>query len=237
MPQRSAARTPVLPTPPSPPPPFSPLAEALREYEDEQPGSGGAAADVASAASRAVAAASASVHTGRGMGAGTSAVTSDDTMREAVQRMMGDMGDPEFQRALEVTIREMGTGAGASAPGGMQYGGNAGGPGGGGMGGEEDGAMAADIFRSLAVESGAEGAEGIAKTLGVLQKLALEADNMGAGGMPGVGISSDSAAAAEGVSDEVIRRMMSEFEAMGQKEDFTSVVDNMMRQLLSKDIM
>lgn len=30
---------------------------------------------------------------------------------------------------------------------------------------------------------------------------------------------------------------MSEFEKMGQKEDFQGVIDNMMRQLLSKDVM
>ncbi len=161
-------------------------------------------------------------------------------MREAVQRMMGEMGDPEFQRALEATLREMGTGAGDSTPGGLQ---NLGGLGGRGAvpgmsTGTEDGTMAADVFRSLAVESGAQGAEGIAKTLEILHKLSLEADNMGAGGAgPGASASSGSAAAAEGLSDEVVQRMMREFEAMGQKEDFAGVVDNMMRQLLNKDIM
>jgi hypothetical protein len=55
--------------------------------------------------------------------------------------------------------------------------------------------------------------------------------------MGGGGMSSDSAAAAEGLSDEVISRMMKEFEGMGAKEDFAGVVDNMMRQLLNRDIM
>lgn len=175
-------------------------ADALNEFEEETAAGN---ADVASATSRAVAA-SASVHSGAGLGAGTVGTTSDDTMRETVNRMMRDVQDPDFQRALEQTIREMGTGAGASTAGGLSNGG-------------ADAAMSADLFRSLATESGAQGAEGIAKTLEILQKLSLEADNMGAGGIPGSGVSSGSAAAAEDLSDEVIQRMMGEFEAMGQK--------------------
>lgn len=50
-------------------------------------------------------------------------------------------------------------------------------------------------------------------------------------------MSSDAANAAEGVSDELINKMMKEFEGTGRKDDFASVVDGMMRQLLSKDIM
>lgn len=42
------------------------------------------------------------------------------------------------------------------------------------------------------------------------------------------------------VSSDILQAMneiMKEFEEMGKKDDFQSVVDNMMKQLLSKDIM
>eukprot|EP01138_Halocafeteria_seosinensis_P013033 gb/GECG01013311.1/.p1 GENE.gb/GECG01013311.1/~~gb/GECG01013311.1/.p1 ORF type:complete len:309 (+),score=69.86 gb/GECG01013311.1/:1-927(+) len=41
----------------------------------------------------------------------------------------------------------------------------------------------------------------------------------------------------EQMSDEAMNDIMKEFEEMGKKDDFQSVVDNMMKQLLSKDIM
>lgn len=49
--------------------------------------------------------------------------------------------------------------------------------------------------------------------------------------------SSDTAQSTEAVSDELIAKMQAEFEALGAKEDFGSVTDNMLRQLLAKDIM
>jgi hypothetical protein len=154
-----------------------------------------------------------SVKLGVNMGGGKPAATSDDTMREALHSVKSELQRPEFSSAF------------SSVMGGLQP-----------AGGSEEG-ESATLFRALAVESGADGAAGIAKTMEILQKLSLEADNLGAGAVPGPGISSDSTAAAEGMSDEMINRMMAEFEGMGKKEDFASVVDGMMRQLLSKDIM
>ena len=34
-----------------------------------------------------------------------------------------------------------------------------------------------------------------------------------------------------------MKKMMEDFEKMGEKQDFNSVIDGMMKQLLSKDVM
>lgn len=39
------------------------------------------------------------------------------------------------------------------------------------------------------------------------------------------------------VSEDVITRMMEEFERLGAKDDFDSIVENMMKQILAKEIM
>lgn len=41
----------------------------------------------------------------------------------------------------------------------------------------------------------------------------------------------------EGHGEEMMNAMISEFEKLGEKEDFGNVVDGMMRQLLSKELM
>jgi peroxin-19 len=64
----------------------------------------------------------------------------------------------------------------------------------------------------------------LAETLQMLAKLSSDQDGV-------------DPTSAERMGEEVMGRMMKEFEAMGQKEDFDGVMDNMMRQLLSKDIM
>ena len=43
--------------------------------------------------------------------------------------------------------------------------------------------------------------------------------------------------AAGGMSEEAMAEMMKEFESMGKKPDFQAVIDNIMKQLLTKDIM
>mmetsp|Transcript_6690 Transcript_6690/g.11657 ORF Transcript_6690/g.11657 Transcript_6690/m.11657 type:complete len:192 (+) Transcript_6690:42-617(+) len=45
------------------------------------------------------------------------------------------------------------------------------------------------------------------------------------------------AASAENMGDEIMKEMMAQFEKMGNKEDFESVISNMMSQLLGKDVM
>ena len=42
---------------------------------------------------------------------------------------------------------------------------------------------------------------------------------------------------AEQMGEEMMKEMMKEFEKMGEKEDFQNVIDGMMRQLLSKEVM
>lgn len=44
-------------------------------------------------------------------------------------------------------------------------------------------------------------------------------------------------AATEAMGEDVMKSMMEQFERMGEKEDFQSIVDNMMKQMLSKEIM
>jgi hypothetical protein len=41
----------------------------------------------------------------------------------------------------------------------------------------------------------------------------------------------------EQMGEEMMKEMMKEFEKMGEKEDFQNVIDGMMRQLLSKEVM
>jgi len=46
-----------------------------------------------------------------------------------------------------------------------------------------------------------------------------------------------SAAQVEGHGEEMMNAMIGEFEKLGEKDDFGGVVDGMMRQLLSKELM
>lgn len=146
---------------------------------------------------------------------GGAQLTSDGAMREAIGNLMGDVADPHFRVTVATTLKEMASGAGDSAAGGA-----------GAVDSENDGHIAASVFSALAAHTGAAGADAVANTLGLLSRLG---DGAGDGG--------ESAAATEGMSDAMISKMMSEFETMGGKEDFASVTDNMMRQLLSRDVM
>ena len=120
----------------------------------------------------------------------------------------------------------MATGAGSSTAGGA----DAADP-------QGDGHIAASVFSALAQHSGAAGANAVAQTLAMLSR--LDQDVGGKDGIQATGTlpGSDAAQSTEALSDELIKKMTAEFEAMGGKEDFDSVTDNMMRQLLSKDIM
>jgi len=161
----------------------------------------------------------------------------DDVLRTAVNRLMLELNEEGFNEGLGETLNDIRGGDAAASQVSSALVDAAG-----------DASIGHELFRSLAIESGAQGAEGVAKTLEVLHRLSVEADNMQATGANNLGsqmmmgggiegVSSESAAAAETMSDEVISRMMKEFEDMGKKEDFNSVIDNMMRQLLNRDLM
>lgn len=160
----------------------------------------------------------------------------DDVLRTAVNRLMLELNQDGFNQGLGEALNDIRGGDAAASQVSSALVDAAG-----------DASIGHELFKSLAIESGAQGAEGVAKTLEVLHRLSIEADNMQSTGanqlgsqMMGGGIeglSSESAAAAETMSDEVISRMMKEFEDMGKKEDFNSVIDNMMRQLLNRDLM
>lgn len=152
---------------------------------------------------------------------------SDASMKAAVHKVMDDMRKPEFSEVLDDTLRHLMAGnpdAGAAAA----------------SGNAAAGAAASQLFASLA-GNGVEGAESLAKTLELLQKLGIESDAAAAAGTAGAhtgaGISGESAAATEKLSDDLMGRMMEEFERLGSKEDFDKAMDGVMRQLLAKDIM
>ena len=44
-------------------------------------------------------------------------------------------------------------------------------------------------------------------------------------------------AAAEQMGEDIMKKMMGEFEKLGEKQDFQEIIDGMMRQLLSKEVM
>ena len=169
--------------------------------------------------------------------------TSDNVLRTAVNRLMLELNEEGFNEGLGETLNDIrgGDATASQVSNALQD-------------AATDASIGHELFRSLAIESGAQGAEGVAKTLEVLHRLSVEADNIQSKGANQLntqfstnrgegeevlesGVSSDSAAAAETMSDEVITRMMKEFEDMGKKEDFNSVIDNMMRQLLNRDLM
>mmetsp|Transcript_29141 Transcript_29141/g.65239 ORF Transcript_29141/g.65239 Transcript_29141/m.65239 type:complete len:320 (+) Transcript_29141:191-1150(+) len=64
----------------------------------------------------------------------------------------------------------------------------------------------------------------VAQTLEMLASSASEMEGM-------------SSTQVEAQGEEMMTQMMSEFEKLGEKEDFSQVVDGMMKQLLSKDLM
>jgi peroxin-19 len=64
----------------------------------------------------------------------------------------------------------------------------------------------------------------VAQTLEMLAESAKDMEGM-------------SSAQVEGHGEEMMNAMMAEFEKLGEKEDFNHVVDGMMRQLLSKELM
>ena len=87
-----------------------------------------------------------------------------------------------------------------------------------------------DMGAGLSFSPGGEGGSdenmqaNMAKTLQMLSENAKSMDGM-------------EPAAAEGMGEEIMKKMMEDFEKMGEKEDFQSVIDGMMKQLLSKEIM
>ena len=88
--------------------------------------------------------------------------------------------------------------------------------------GRSDDAGGMGLFGGLDGADGGEMDGNVTKTMEMLQKLAA---------------TSDGGEDARKVADDVMAGMTAEFEAMGQKEDFQAVVDNMMRQLLARDVM
>ncbi|KUF88357.1 Peroxisome biogenesis protein 19-1 [Phytophthora nicotianae] len=147
----------------------------------------------------------------------------DNKLQENMAKFLEDAQNPEFQKVLEQAFRELGTdGRVKSSVEGIQT--------------ETDSydAFAADaenieqLLGSLKTENSTDETDdvnaGVAKTL---QNMAKAAEDM-----EGVGT-----AQVEAMGEEMMAEMMKKFEEMGEKSDFQDLVDGMMQQLLSKDVM
>ncbi|KAJ0394889.1 hypothetical protein P43SY_000060 [Pythium insidiosum] len=136
-----------------------------------------------------------------------------ETLKESMAKFLQDAQNPEFQQVLEQAFRELSTDSG-------------------------DGAEIEKLLGSLSMKGAdagaAEAAEtadedldvnvGVAKTL---QNMAKAAEDM-------EGLES---AKMEEMGEEMMEEMLRKFETMGEKSDFQDLVDGMMQQLLSKDVM
>jgi hypothetical protein len=148
----------------------------------------------------------------------------DESLRVAIGKMMGDLKDPEFQGVLDDTVRELIQGTGIPTdPRSVHHAANSG-----------TGEAAAALFGTLATNSGHEGAENLARTLEILQRLSLESKLAAEDKPDKDDTKGEAAQAMEAVSEDVITRMMEEFERMGMKDDFDSIVEQMMKQILAK---
>lgn len=179
---------------------------------------------------------------------------SQQELQGTMEHIMAEIKDPNFNVVLDDTLNHLMAGETDPSAGYATTGAGA------------ASAAAAQLFSSLA-GTGVEGSENLAKTLEMLQRIGMveadggqqqqqqqggnssNGDTSGGGGagsggatggfgMPTFGsIPGEAAFSAETMTDEMLARMMDEFEKMGNKDDFNSSLDAMMRQLLAKDVM
>ncbi|TYZ64335.1 hypothetical protein PybrP1_012304 [[Pythium] brassicae (nom. inval.)] len=130
-----------------------------------------------------------------------------DTLKESMSKFLEDAQNPEFQQVLEQAFRELGT--------------------------DEDGKSIEALLGSLKSDGAAASTAadddddvsiGVAKTLQNMSKAAEDMEGM-------------ETAQLEAMGEEMMEEMMKKFEQMGEKSDFQDLVDGMMQQLLSKDVM
>uniref|UniRef100_K3WTV4 Knr4/Smi1-like domain-containing protein n=1 Tax=Globisporangium ultimum (strain ATCC 200006 / CBS 805.95 / DAOM BR144) TaxID=431595 RepID=K3WTV4_GLOUD len=132
-----------------------------------------------------------------------------EQLKESMSKFLEDAQNPEFQQVLEQAFRELGTNA--------------------------DGENIESLLGSLSAKNGAAGGGGnedddddvsigVAKTLQNMAKAAEDMEGM-------------ESAKLEEMGEEMMEEMMKKFESMGEKSDFQDLVDGMMQQLLSKDVM
>eukprot|EP00753_Platysulcus_tardus_P010764 PLAT3031.1.p1 GENE.PLAT3031.1~~PLAT3031.1.p1 ORF type:complete len:309 (+),score=119.32 PLAT3031.1:44-928(+) len=112
----------------------------------------------------------------------------------------------------------------------------------------EDPEMASTLEETLRKLGSGEGAEGLLSELGASEVRPagsshdVETDSSLAATLQMLAEATKSmegmdASAGEQAGEEIMRKMMGEFEKMGEKGDFSSTMDGMMEQLLSKDVM
>jgi len=142
-----------------------------------------------------------------------------DDMVTKMGSLMEGIQDPSHGASLEETFRQLSTGSGAMPdlaafldPAAAVAATRGGAKPKGGAGADEDADEDADLEK------------GVAKTL---QNLANATEEM-------EGMETNQA---EQMGEEMMTEMMKEFEKMGEKEDFQDVINGMMKQLLSKEVM
>jgi len=134
-------------------------------------------------------------------------------MNQNMEKLMSDLQNPEFQKTLEETLRQLGQGgdmgdlekmmapfATPQQPGGSQ--------------------TAAEAVEKETTDIDSN----VAKTLQALADSSKDLEGM-------------QTAQAEQVGEDIMTSMMKEFEKFGGNEDFQGVIDNMMKQFLSKEVM
>jgi len=151
-----------------------------------------------------------------------------DAMTAKMSNLMDDLQNPDFQKTLEETFKHLSQGSG-EMPDIAQFlnaQGSAEGAGlkGNANTGDSSSMPKVDINGKPEKADEEELEKGVAKTLQGLANATEDMEGMETG-------------QAEMMGEEMMQEMMKEFEKMGEKEDFGNVVDGMMRQLLSKEIM
>uniref|UniRef100_A0A7S1CAN0 Peroxin-19 n=1 Tax=Bicosoecida sp. CB-2014 TaxID=1486930 RepID=A0A7S1CAN0_9STRA len=173
-------------------------------------GGGGAAAGAAAESDVDRAAAAAALDATKAVAAGDA--EGDSELAAAMASLMEEMQKPEFNSSVEASMRELS----GEAPG-------AGGAG-GGIGGVLNPFAAAAAAGGLGAPPPNAVDKSVAQTLEMMSGMAQTNEGI-------------DPAATEAMGEDVMKSMMEQFERMGEKEDFQSIVDNMMRQMLSKEIM
>mmetsp|Transcript_8070 Transcript_8070/g.25328 ORF Transcript_8070/g.25328 Transcript_8070/m.25328 type:complete len:327 (-) Transcript_8070:54-1034(-) len=198
------------------------LQSALEEIEDEGEEEEAPRGPSATAAA-AQAAAEASKTAEQEANASTAEV---EAMTQGIDKFMEQLGDPSFVSKLDDAFKQLSEeGKEGELPDFLRpFAAAARGESGAGSAS----AAAADGESSTGGTGASEGAPaldaGVAETLRLLSQASQ--------GFEGV-----DPAAAEQMGEDVMRKMMEDFEKMSEKEDFGEVMDGIMRQLVSRDIM
>ena len=136
-----------------------------------------------------------------------------DDVAESMEKLLRDFNDPEVMASLESAFNDIGkTKDGAAEIASMAA--------------QADAVEALkakkEHFPHLSEQSDVD--KSVAKTLEAISKSAAEFEGQDMGDM-------------EGAGEDIMKEMIAEFEKLGEKEDYNEVMDNLMQQLLSRELM